>query len=229
MFIGIIAFIVLACSLVPAYAQEPVTPENNFADKMQKLVSVQFRMTPIEDVARALADQADIDIVMSPNVKGDVTVTLTDVPLEEALRAILTVHQCNYVLDKNLIRVMTSSETTERPVIMESKTFDIVYADPTQVVEGLKDVMSKEGSVSYIKGTSHVLVRDSESKIKDIETFIKKVDQPTPQILVEARIYDITCKDRLDLGVEWQAGRNTTYSPTAGVTGLGTNPTDGLR
>jgi type IV pilus assembly protein PilQ len=227
MVIGIVTIIVLTCSVVPILAEEPTTQENSFADRMQKQVSVQFRKTPIEDVARALADQADIDIVMSPNVTGEVTVTLTDVPLEEALKAILTVHQCSYVLDKNLIRVMTAGEQVERPVIMESTTFDIVYADPTQVVEGLKDVMSKEGSVSYIKGTSHVMVTDSESKLKDIGEFIEKIDQPTPQILVEARIYDITCKDRLDLGVEWQAGRNTTYSTTAGLTGIGTNPTDG--
>ncbi len=227
MFIGVITIIVLTCSMASAFAEDPIKPENNFADRMQKQISVQFRKTPIEDVARALADQADVDIVMSPKVMGEVTVTLTDVPLEEALKAIFTVHQCSYVLDKNLIRVMTADEQIERPAILESKTFDIVYADPTQVVEGLKDVKSKEGSVSYIKGTSHVMITDTESKIKDITIFIEKIDQPTPQILVEARIYDITSKDRLDLGVEWQAGRNTTYSTTGGVTGIGTNPTDG--
>ena len=64
----------------------------------------------------------------------------------------------------------------------------------------------------------------TESKIKAIDTFIQEVDRVTPQILVEARIYDITSKDRLDLGVEWQAGRNTTYgagtSGTSDKTGL---------
>ena len=46
-------------------------------------------------------------------------------------------------------------------------------------------------------------------------------------MLVEARIYDVTSKDKLDLGIKWQAGENTTYSTTAGLTGLGTNPTAG--
>jgi type II secretory pathway component GspD/PulD (secretin) len=49
----------------------------------------------------------------------------------------------------------------------------------------------------------------------------------TPQILVEARIYDITGADKLDIGVKWQAGTNTTYNAAAGVTGVGTNPTGG--
>jgi len=53
-----------------------------------------------------------------------------------------------------------------------------------------------------------------------MDTFIEEIDRITPQILVEARIYDITSKDRLDLGVKWEAGTNTTYGadgqPTAG-------------
>jgi len=40
--------------------------------------------------------------------------------------------------------------------------------------------------------------------------------------LVEARIYDITAKDKLDLGIEWVAGRNTTLSSTIGGNPTGT-------
>jgi type IV pilus assembly protein PilQ len=199
------------------------------AERMQKRVSINVRQAAIEDVIRLLADQADVDIVKSPNVTGEVTVTLTDVPLEEALNNILFVHKCAYTLDKNTIRVVTQAEQMERPVIMQSKTFEIVYADVTQVVTGLKEVKSQQGAISHIGGTSFVMVTDTEEKLKDIEEFILKVDQPTPQILVEARIYDITSKDRLDLGIEWSAGRNTTYDSTSGLSGVGTNPTAGAR
>jgi type II secretory pathway component GspD/PulD (secretin) len=47
----------------------------------------------------------------------------------------------------------------------------------------------------------------------------------TPQILVEARIYDITSKDKLDLGVEWNAGRNTIYSDSVVASGKTVTPT----
>jgi type IV pilus assembly protein PilQ len=46
---------------------------------------------------------------------------------------------------------------------------------------------------------------------------LEKIDRITPQILVEARIYDITSRDKLDLGVQWSAGRRTQFSSTTGL------------
>jgi type IV pilus assembly protein PilQ len=182
-----------------------------FEQRMQKKISVQFRSTPIEDVIRIMAEQANVDIVKSPSVTGVVTCTLTDVPLEEALNQILSAHGYAYVLSQNMIRVITAADKTEKPEPLQTRTYEIVYADVKEVVKALDKFKSKQGTISSIEGTSHIIVTDTESKIRDISTFIEKIDRMTPQILVEARIYDITSKDKLDLGVEWNAGRNTQY------------------
>jgi len=214
--------------LTTALGQEPNDVDQSvLQQRLRKNISVQFRNTPIEDVIRILAEQADVDIVKSPNVQGQVTVTLTDVPLEEALQNILAAHGCTYILTDNMIRVITLSEKIQAPELVQSKLFEITYADVSQVVKALEKYISKQGAVSYIEGTSHILVTDTESKLWEITHFIERIDRMTPQVLVEARIYDITVKDRLDLGIEWQAGRNTTYSSTTGITGVGTNPTAG--
>jgi len=105
------------------------------------------------------------------------------------------------------------------------KSYRIVYADIEEVEDTLRTFISKNGSLSANPSTSHILVVDVESKIKVIDNFIKEIDHITPQILVEARIYDITSKDKLDLGVEWQAGRNSIYDTTSGTGTLGVNPT----
>jgi type IV pilus assembly protein PilQ len=193
-------------------------------NRLSKTISIEFRKTAIEDVLRIVADQADVDIVKSPKVTGEVTVTLTDVPLEEALNNILTVHGFTYVLSQNMIRVITSAEQAEKPEVLYTKTFEIVYADVTEVVKALEKFKSPKGSVSFIKGTSHVIVTDTENQIREITLFIEKIDIMTKQVLVEARIYDITSTDNYDLGVNWELGRNTTYAG-----GLGTNPTAGHR
>lgn len=227
MFVSLLTIVIMSCPMVLAEADDAEAAKSGLEQRMQKHVSVNVRQAPIGDVIRLLADQADVDIVKSPDVTGDVTVTLTDVPLEEALGSILFVHKCVYTLDKNTIRVVTQTEQMERPAMLLSQTFEIVYADVSQVVEGLKEVKSQHGGISHIGGTSFVMVTDTEEKLRDIEAFIAKIDQVTPQILVEARIYDITTKDRLDLGIEWSVGRNTTYDPASGLQGVGVNPTAG--
>ncbi len=144
--------------------------------RIQKRISVEFKNTPIEDVIRILADQADIDIIKSPAVTGTrVTVRITDVPLEEALNNILAAYGYSYVLSGNTIRVITAAEKTERPEILQTKTYEIVYADVREVIKALDKFKSKQGTVASIENT--IIVMDTESKIENITALIKKVDR----------------------------------------------------
>jgi type IV pilus assembly protein PilQ len=179
--------------------------------RLQKKISVDFRDTPIDDVIRIMAEQADVDVVKSPKVTGTVTAKLSNVPLEEALKNILAAQGYDYVMTKNMIRVAPTSEITQEAEKLVSKIYRITYADIKGVEKALSKFVSQRGSISVNPGTSNIIVTDTESKIKAIDTFIEEIDRITPQILVEARIYDITCKDRLDLGVEWNAGQRTNF------------------
>ncbi|MBN2138921.1 MAG: hypothetical protein JW720_14020 [Sedimentisphaerales bacterium] len=216
----------VVCLAATAFAdsgvQAALDPDVNGAqktleDRLTKTISVEFRKTAIEDVLRIVADQADVDIVKSPKVTGEVTVTLTDVPLEEALNNILSVHGFTYVLSQNMIRVITSEEQAEKPEVLHTQTFEIVYADVEEVVKALDKFKSQKGSVSFIKGTSHIIVTDTETKMREIELFIQKVDRRTLQVLVEARIYDVTSKDSFEVNADWQIGRNTPISTVSGT------------
>ncbi len=194
--------------------------------RMQKRISVNFRGTPIDDVVRVMAAQADVDIVKSPKVVGEVTTTLTDVPLSEALTNILAAHGYGYVASKNMIRIAPMSEINDQEEKLENRIYRITYADVGEVEKALSKFISKRGSISANPGTSNIIVNDIESRIRAMDTFVAEIDRITPQVLVEARIYDVTCKDRLDLGVEWHARKNTTYGG-AGIGEGGTNPTSG--
>jgi len=189
-------------------------------ERMQKRISIEFRNTPIEDALMLMADQADVDIVKSPAVTGSVTVKLTDVPLGEALDNILAAHGYGYAADKNMIRVAPADEISQVAERIISRIYRITYADVKEVESALKRFISKQGSLSSNPGTSNIIVTDTESQIKAIDEFVEEVDRITPQILVEARIYDISSTDRMDIGIEWQAGRNTNYG-TNGLTTIG--------
>jgi type IV pilus assembly protein PilQ len=196
--------------------------------KLQKRVSVDFKDTPIDDVIKVFAEQAGIDVIKSPEVVGTVTAKLTDIPLQEALDNILAAHGYGYVPSESMIRIVPISQITEKTEQLVSKIYRITYADVSEVEKSLKKFISQQGSLSSNPGTSNIIVTDTESKIKAIDTFIEEIDRMTPQILVETRIYDITSKDRFDLGIEWEAGRRTTYGVT-GVTDVGPDPSGGIK
>jgi type II secretory pathway component GspD/PulD (secretin) len=47
-----------------------------------------------------------------------------------------------------------------------------------------------------------------EDRIKGLDNFIAQIDQITPQVLVEVRVYDITSKEGFELDQTWTVARN---------------------
>ena len=216
----IAVLLLLPCTVVFAEAEvvndvdanaskaEVMTP---LEQRMQKKISVDFRDTAIDDVIRIMAEQAGVDVVKSPKVTGTVTAKLSNVPLEEALRNILASQGYDYVMSKNMIRVAPTGEISQEAEKLVTKIYRVNYADIKETEKSLAKFISQRGAITINPGTSNIIVKDTESNIKAIGTFIEDIDRITPQILVEARIYDITSKDELDLGVEWNAGERTQY------------------
>ncbi|MHC4105726.1 MAG: secretin N-terminal domain-containing protein, partial [Planctomycetota bacterium] len=205
-FLTVIAVICFSCVITVAQVGNEDSEEKGPTEmelRMQKRISIDVNDVPLDTVIRQLVEQADLNYIKSPNVAGNVTVTFSDIPLEEALRNILSVHDCLYVPTDNVIRIITSAEMVTKAEPILTRTFEIVYVDAVEVVTALDKFKSPQGSVSSIKGTSHIIVTDTESKITVISDLLEKIDRITPQILVEARIYDITSRDKLDLGVQW--------------------------
>ncbi len=153
-----------------------------------------------------------MNIVKSPEITKTVTVNITNVPLGEALNQILTAYDCGYVASENIIRIVPASQLTQQNERTVSKIYRIWYANVKDVEQALTKILTpNRGSIAASAGTSNLIVTDTESKVKAIDQFLEEIDRPTPEILVEARIYDITNTDGLDLGIQWSAGRNTGY------------------
>jgi type IV pilus assembly protein PilQ len=223
---GVLAIIVLIAAVcTTAMAEDPNSDEakevlTSLEQRMQQRIDIVFSETEIDQVLQVIGKKAGLNIIKSPRVEGFVTAALTDVPLEEALKNILTAHGYGYVVDENIVRVAPLDELGPMAEKLVSRIYRITYADVAVVEATLKKFVSGQGVVAASPASSNIIVTDTESKIKAIDTFIEEIDRITEQILVEVRIYDITSRDTLDLGIEWQAGRRTTIASP-----LGSNPT----
>ena len=49
-----------------------------------------------------------------------------------------------------------------------------------------------------------MIVTDLQRNLSKISTIITAIDQPTKQVLIEAKIVQILLKDEFDIGVEWE-------------------------
>jgi type IV pilus assembly protein PilQ len=212
--IKVIAIILVICAMAVAEDTINVVSQKEVLTqldvRMNKEISIDFVEMPIGDVIAGIADQADVDIIISPEVVGLVTAKLTNVPLSEALTNILSAHGYGYVKSENMIRVVPLAQMTTMTERLVSRVYRITYADSTEVERALEKFLSDRGSISSNPGTSNIIITDTESKIKAIDTFIEEIDRIIPQIMIEVRIYDVTHTDDFDLGIAWNVGANHT-------------------
>ena len=238
----VLVLVLLAMLLLPSLAVAETAkataaePENEsevltaVQIRMQQKVNVDFRETPIEDVLRMLGKQADVDIVKSPKVIGNVTATLTDVPLAEALDNILAAHGYGFIATENMIRIVPRADILNVQEKLVSKVYHVTYADVKELEKALTKFISTRGSISSMPGTSNLIVTDTESKIEAIDQFVKEVDRVTQQVLIEVRIYDVTDTENFDLDMQWNSNRaiqsadGLLYRPTTGGTLLSPDP-----
>lgn len=188
------------------------TASKTARDKLKTRISLSCINKPIDKVLMELSEKAEIDIVKSPGVVGDVTVKVTDVPLEEALINILSLYHFTYIATENMIRVVPLPPQDKRKEPQVTRIYQITYADAGEVFATLDKFVSEKGEVGLNKGTSHIVVTDTEDKIKAIDKFIEQIDRITPQVLVEVRIYDVTTREGFELDPQWRLGRNAPYT-----------------
>ena len=188
------------------------TASKTAKEKLRTRVTISSTDTPIEKVLMDLADQAKIDIIKSPKVTGNVTVKVTNMPLEEALTNILAVYNCTYIATENMLRVVPLPEMADIKEPQVTRIYKITYADVEEVHAALKTFISGKGEIGINKGTSHIVVTDTEDKIKAVDKFIEQIDHITSQVLVEVRFYDVTTKEGFELDPQWHVGRNAPYT-----------------
>ncbi|MGH7318047.1 MAG: secretin N-terminal domain-containing protein [Candidatus Rokuibacteriota bacterium] len=88
-----------------AQARAPIVAQQQPPRQQPRLISLDFKDADINNVLRILAEFSGLNIVTSEDVKGKVTVKLTNVPWQQALDSVVRAAKLAYVQEGNIIRV----------------------------------------------------------------------------------------------------------------------------
>ena len=92
--------LLVAQARVPIVAQATAPPQQR-----PRLISLDFKDADINNILRILAEFSGLNIVSSDDVKGKVTVKLSNVPWQQALDSVVRAAKLAYVQEGNIIRV----------------------------------------------------------------------------------------------------------------------------
>ena len=181
-------------------------------------ISIDFQDVELVHVFRLIADISGYNIVVSPDVKGKFSMKLIDVPWDQVLDVILRNYGLSKMTEGNIIRVAPTSvlvkeeEAIARAKESQEKSGDLVttvYAINYAAVKDIKKaidnakILTKRGFISIDERTSSVIIKDVEKKHADYKNLIQALDQPTPQVSIDAKIVEVTRTFKEEFGIQW--------------------------
>src|SRR5262249_2595216 len=76
-------------------------------------ISLDFKDADIQNVLRVLADVSQLNIIATDDVKGKVTLHLTDVPWDQALDLVMRSNRLEMTREGNVVRISTVARLKE--------------------------------------------------------------------------------------------------------------------
>ena len=219
-----------------------------------KRVSLDFQDVDVRTILQILAKESNMNIVASDSVSGKMTLSLKDVPWDQALDLVMQSRGLDARRNGNIIRVAPADEFRQKDIKdledakridelgpLVSRTFQLKYKDVNEFRKILNisenggsgnnsgnnnnSLLSSRGSAVIDPATNTLIIKDNQNVIKEFERLIEQLDVPARQVMIEARIVEATDGFSRALGVKF--GYNKTSGSTRIGSGLGSNNNTG--
>lgn len=194
-----------------------------------KRISLDFQNVDVRTVLQILATESGMNIVASDSVQGKMTLSLKDVPWDQALDLILDARELDMRRVGNIINVAPRAEMLARdkaeltarkelddlgPLI--SQSFQLKYKNVEEFKKILRisdtgsssgssnnSILTSRGSALIDPATNTLIVNDVKSVIQKFNALIEELDVPARQVMVEARIVEASDTLSRELGVKF--------------------------
>ena len=208
----------------------------------QKL-SLNFQNIEVRSLLQVIADFTNFNIVTSDSVTGAVTLRLQDVPWDQALEIILQAKGLGvrksgtvlWIAPKEEIAAKEKLERESNAALeglepLRTQSFQMNYTKATEIAVQLtasggaqgninSRLLSPRGSTIAEARTNQLFVTDIPSKLEQVQQLIAKLDIPTRQVLIEARIVEASDTFGRSLGIK--LGGNDLRAQRGGDGGYG--------
>ena len=167
----------------------------------EQTISLHADDAPLAIVLSMLAEESGYNIVTGPNVneQDKLSIHLDDVAVNEAINLIIRASGLSYEIIGRSILVAKQDKIME-DVGVKPHVISLQYANTDDVVKLLANISNQ---ITVEKSGNNLLINASPKKIAEIEEIIDVIDVPATQIVLEARLIEVSIGDEEKVGLDW--------------------------
>lgn len=210
-------------------------------------ISLDFQDVEIRTILQILAKESGMNIVASDSVNGKMTLSLKDVPWDQALDLVMQARNLDMRQQGNIVNIAPRDELlakdkaflqAEKDIAdlgaLYSQNFQLKYKnveefrsilrlDNADTTGNRNTLVSGRGSVLIDPATNTLIVTDTRSVIEKFRKLIDELDVPAQQVMIEARIVEAADGFSRDLGVKFGATGKKKLKNDTSAFGWGVN------
>ena len=154
----------------------------------------------LPSVLKVLAEKGDLNIVTGPGVSGGrLSIHMKDVPLDQAVNLVVRAAGLSYERIGNSILVADSKSLKEETGL-SAYIVDLKFANADEIKDALK---SLSADIQVDRSGNRLIVMTSPRVISQIQEMVAALDQPARQVMLEARVVEVSTDAVKKLGIDW--------------------------
>jgi type IV pilus secretin PilQ/predicted competence protein len=189
-----------AIALALALSLTTSIPLTDAALTSGKLITLDAEDAYLPSVLKILAEKGDLNIITGPGVTGGrISIHMKDVPVEQAVNLVVRAAGLSYERIGNSVLV-ADDKTLKQETGLSAYIVELKYADANEVQASLKTLSA---DIQVDPGGNRLIVVTSPRVISEIEEIVRVIDVPAQQVMLEARIVEVSTDAAKKLGIDW--------------------------
>ena len=213
-------------AMKPIVAAEPLqsTPQRGMAEGAGEPtqfkghpISLDFKDGDLIDLFRLMSEISGLNIIVQPGITGRTSLTVREVPWDQALDLILKTHGLGWVQEGNVVRIarledlkqekiklaeLKKEEENSGPHVQWQGRLSYLETDQVKAVVE-KTVLSDKGTFTSLGAGNVFIIDDLPERVAAARRLVQELDRPSAQVEIEARIVVSSRTFARALGVQW--------------------------
>jgi type IV pilus assembly protein PilQ len=196
---------------------ETVTLDTEEPEYTGEPISVAFKDADLQDLFRMFKQISGLNIIVDSDLKGEtITLDVTDVPWDQVMALVMKTNNLGSSFEGNVLRIAPlnklAREEQQKKALLDARELagevstiarQLSYAQGAAADQLVRRSLSARGTSQLDKRTNTLIIKDITPRIKEIESLLDLIDQPTRQVMIEARIVETTKDFTKAVGITW--------------------------
>jgi type IV pilus assembly protein PilQ len=186
--------------------------QNFYLTIIDSTISLEVQDAPLNKIIQEAARRLNKNIFLYGKVEGKISARADSLKFLQLLNLLFQGSEYTYKIESGIILIGNKSVKG----IATSELIKLNYLKADKVIEVLPEQVKRKVDINPIIEQNGIMVIGTRGIIDEIKNYVRTIDKPSPQILIETLVIDMNDSNIRDIGLDLGYGQQSKDSSGSG-------------